>query len=124
MCSPKRYTCILTQTNKPTNKPTDKAKTICFRYRLGDIKIISLRTVIVDRRTDRWKKESERHQPHIVSIYMLPFDRLIKCYTPRKKHRMKTTCFHYIHIDKTAPPTGGHVFSPILTISELVRDTK
>ncbi|KAH3893533.1 hypothetical protein DPMN_017680 [Dreissena polymorpha] len=23
------------------------------------------------------------------------------------------TCFHYIHIKKNAPPTGGHVFSPI-----------
>ncbi|KAH3728015.1 hypothetical protein DPMN_053960 [Dreissena polymorpha] len=32
------------------------------------------------------------------------------------------TCFHYIHIDKTAPPTGGHVFSPIWTIFELVGD--
>ncbi|KAH3832401.1 hypothetical protein DPMN_105687 [Dreissena polymorpha] len=32
------------------------------------------------------------------------------------------TCFHYIHIEKNAPPTGGHVFSPIWTIFELVRD--
>ncbi|KAH3749659.1 hypothetical protein DPMN_184160 [Dreissena polymorpha] len=32
------------------------------------------------------------------------------------------TCFHYMHIEKTAPPTGGHVFSPIWTIFELVRD--
>ncbi|KAH3711748.1 hypothetical protein DPMN_071421 [Dreissena polymorpha] len=32
------------------------------------------------------------------------------------------TCFHYIHIEKTAPPPGGHVFSPIWTIFELVRD--
>ncbi|KAH3804738.1 hypothetical protein DPMN_133027 [Dreissena polymorpha] len=32
------------------------------------------------------------------------------------------TCFHYIHIEKNAPPTGGHVFSPILTIFELVRE--
>ncbi|KAH3802906.1 hypothetical protein DPMN_156603 [Dreissena polymorpha] len=32
------------------------------------------------------------------------------------------TCFHYKHIEKNAPPTGGHVFSPILTIFELVRD--
>ncbi|KAH3699869.1 hypothetical protein DPMN_074831 [Dreissena polymorpha] len=31
------------------------------------------------------------------------------------------TCFHYIHIEKNAPPTGGHVFSPIWTIFELVR---
>ncbi|KAH3689643.1 hypothetical protein DPMN_194660 [Dreissena polymorpha] len=32
------------------------------------------------------------------------------------------TCFHYIHIEKNAPPTGGHVFSPIWTIFEPVRD--
>ncbi|KAH3695614.1 hypothetical protein DPMN_083071 [Dreissena polymorpha] len=32
------------------------------------------------------------------------------------------TCFHNIHIEKTAPPPGGHVFSPIWTILELVRD--
>ncbi|KAH3712206.1 hypothetical protein DPMN_071889 [Dreissena polymorpha] len=31
------------------------------------------------------------------------------------------TCFHYIHIEKNSPPTGGHVFSPIWTIFELVR---
>ncbi|KAH3876277.1 hypothetical protein DPMN_000116 [Dreissena polymorpha] len=29
---------------------------------------------------------------------------------------------HYIHIEKNAPPTGGHVFSPIWTIFELFRD--
>ncbi|KAH3806401.1 hypothetical protein DPMN_134722 [Dreissena polymorpha] len=29
---------------------------------------------------------------------------------------------HFIHIKKNAPPTGGHVFSPIWTIFELVRD--
>ncbi|KAH3804853.1 hypothetical protein DPMN_133145 [Dreissena polymorpha] len=32
------------------------------------------------------------------------------------------TCFHYIHIEKTAPPSGGHVFPPSMTIFELVRD--
>ncbi|KAH3792042.1 hypothetical protein DPMN_145531 [Dreissena polymorpha] len=32
------------------------------------------------------------------------------------------TCFHYIHIEKYDPPTGGHVFSPIWIIFELVRD--
>ncbi|KAH3793215.1 hypothetical protein DPMN_146720 [Dreissena polymorpha] len=31
------------------------------------------------------------------------------------------TCFHYIHIEKNAPPTGGHVFSPIWTIFKLVQ---
>ncbi|KAH3807191.1 hypothetical protein DPMN_135524 [Dreissena polymorpha] len=32
------------------------------------------------------------------------------------------TCFHSIHIEKNAPPTGAYVFSPIWTIFELVRD--
>ncbi|KAH3776780.1 hypothetical protein DPMN_178213 [Dreissena polymorpha] len=32
------------------------------------------------------------------------------------------TCFYYIHIEKTAPPPGGHVFPPIMTICELIRD--
>ncbi|KAH3832715.1 hypothetical protein DPMN_106009 [Dreissena polymorpha] len=32
------------------------------------------------------------------------------------------TCFHYIHVEKNAPPTGGHVFSRIATIFKLVRD--
>ncbi|KAH3789091.1 hypothetical protein DPMN_167260 [Dreissena polymorpha] len=33
------------------------------------------------------------------------------------------TCFHYVHLEKTAlPPTGSHVFSPIWTIFELIRD--
>ncbi|KAH3846539.1 hypothetical protein DPMN_088841 [Dreissena polymorpha] len=32
------------------------------------------------------------------------------------------TCFHYIHLEKTAPPPGGHVFSPIWTIFEFSRD--
>ncbi|KAH3858611.1 hypothetical protein DPMN_101239 [Dreissena polymorpha] len=31
-------------------------------------------------------------------------------------------CFHFIHIEKNAPPTGGHVFSPIPTIFKLIRD--
>ncbi|KAH3849248.1 hypothetical protein DPMN_091644 [Dreissena polymorpha] len=32
------------------------------------------------------------------------------------------TCFHYIHIEKNDPPTGGNVFSPIWTIFNLIRD--
>ncbi|KAH3711751.1 hypothetical protein DPMN_071425 [Dreissena polymorpha] len=31
------------------------------------------------------------------------------------------TCFHYIYREKNYPPTGGHVFSTIWTIFELVR---
>ncbi|KAH3897903.1 hypothetical protein DPMN_022099 [Dreissena polymorpha] len=32
------------------------------------------------------------------------------------------TCFHYKHIEKTAPPPGGQVFPLITTIIKLVRD--
>ncbi|KAH3742169.1 hypothetical protein DPMN_048905 [Dreissena polymorpha] len=32
------------------------------------------------------------------------------------------TSFYYIHKEKTAPTPGGHVFLPIWTIFELVRD--
>ncbi|KAH3868985.1 hypothetical protein DPMN_032140 [Dreissena polymorpha] len=32
------------------------------------------------------------------------------------------TYFHHIHLEKTAPPSGGHVFSPIWTIFELFHD--
>ncbi|KAH3772746.1 hypothetical protein DPMN_174091 [Dreissena polymorpha] len=32
------------------------------------------------------------------------------------------TCFHYVHIKKTAPPPGSHVFPLITTIFKLVRD--
>ncbi|KAH3868428.1 hypothetical protein DPMN_031575 [Dreissena polymorpha] len=31
-------------------------------------------------------------------------------------------CFYYIHIEKTAPPHGGHVFSPFWTFFELVQE--
>ncbi|KAH3878930.1 hypothetical protein DPMN_002831 [Dreissena polymorpha] len=38
-------------------------------------------------------------------------------------HRIQLfTCFHYIHIEKTAPPPDGHVFPPIMTIFELPRN--
>ncbi|KAH3875515.1 hypothetical protein DPMN_038783 [Dreissena polymorpha] len=32
------------------------------------------------------------------------------------------TCFHFIHLEKNAPPTGSHVFSPIWTIFGLIQD--
>ncbi|KAH3804419.1 hypothetical protein DPMN_132704 [Dreissena polymorpha] len=32
------------------------------------------------------------------------------------------TTFHYIHIEKNAPPTGGHVFSPIWIMFEFIRE--
>ncbi|KAH3877404.1 hypothetical protein DPMN_001270 [Dreissena polymorpha] len=39
-----------------------------------------------------------------------------------KKTTVQESSFHYIHIEKNAPPTGGHVFSPIWTIFKLIRD--
>ncbi|KAH3713336.1 hypothetical protein DPMN_073126 [Dreissena polymorpha] len=33
-----------------------------------------------------------------------------------------STCFHYTHIERCAPPPSSHVFSPIWTIFELFRD--
>ncbi|KAH3793800.1 hypothetical protein DPMN_147322 [Dreissena polymorpha] len=33
-------------------------------------------------------------------------------------------CFYYIQKEKNSPPTGGHVFSPIWTIFENVREIK
>ncbi|KAH3749102.1 hypothetical protein DPMN_183593 [Dreissena polymorpha] len=47
-----------------------------------------------------------------------------KCHENLAKNVTSTvfTCFHYIHIEKNAPSTGGHVFSPIPTIFKLVRD--
>ncbi|KAH3819169.1 hypothetical protein DPMN_120902 [Dreissena polymorpha] len=42
-------------------------------------------------------------------------------WTKNVASRVFTYC-RYIHIEKTAPPPGGHVFSPIWTIFELVRD--
>ncbi|KAH3793528.1 hypothetical protein DPMN_147042 [Dreissena polymorpha] len=32
------------------------------------------------------------------------------------------TCFHYIHMEKSARPLAAMFFAPILTIFELVRD--
>ncbi|KAH3801967.1 hypothetical protein DPMN_155632 [Dreissena polymorpha] len=56
---------------------------------------------------------------HIQKTHVLP--RFHKDWTTNTTSRV-FTCFHYIHIEKTVPPTSGHVFSPIWTIFELVRD--
>ncbi|KAH3749368.1 hypothetical protein DPMN_183865 [Dreissena polymorpha] len=49
---------------------------------------------------------------------------LTKCHEDLTKNVTSRVCicFHYIHIEKTAPPPGGHVFSQIWTIFELVQD--
>ncbi|KAH3696319.1 hypothetical protein DPMN_083781 [Dreissena polymorpha] len=40
----------------------------------------------------------------------------------RSPEQSVLTCLHYIHIEKNAPTTGGHVFSPIWTIFKLFLD--
>ncbi|KAH3781715.1 hypothetical protein DPMN_159618 [Dreissena polymorpha] len=74
-------------TNQPTDQPTDRAKTIY--------------------------QTLAQHFAHLRGFH-----------DPRPKNVTSTvfTCFHNIHIAKNAPPTGGHVFSPIRTIFKLVPD--
>ncbi|KAH3710987.1 hypothetical protein DPMN_070485 [Dreissena polymorpha] len=62
--------------------------------------------------------------PPIMTIFKLKTHVLTKFHEDWTKNVTSRvfTCFHYIHIQKTAPPPGGHVFSPIWTIFELVRD--
>ncbi|KAH3821833.1 hypothetical protein DPMN_123601 [Dreissena polymorpha] len=43
-----------------------------------------------------------------------------KYWTKNVSYRL-FSCFHYIHIEKTAPPPGGHVFQMFTTIFKLVR---
>ncbi|KAH3890010.1 hypothetical protein DPMN_014077 [Dreissena polymorpha] len=47
-----------------------------------------------------------------------------KCHEDWEKNASSRlfTCFHYIHIEKTAPPPGGHVLSLITTIFLLNQD--
>ncbi|KAH3740013.1 hypothetical protein DPMN_046708 [Dreissena polymorpha] len=63
---------------------------------------------------DDWAKIVTSRETHVLTKF---HENWVKNVTSRV-----FTCFHYIHIEKNAPPTGGHVFSPIWTIFELVRD--
>ncbi|KAH3822019.1 hypothetical protein DPMN_123788 [Dreissena polymorpha] len=69
-----------------------------------------------DRRTDR---QTDRHKPSGGQTNVLS-----KFNENWAKNVTSTvfTCFHYIHIEKNAQPTGSHVFSRIPTIFKLVRD--
>ncbi|KAH3719822.1 hypothetical protein DPMN_062706 [Dreissena polymorpha] len=117
--------------NQQTNR---RQKQYVPQYRLEDIQIQllkllrSLRTGIVDKQMDRWKKESERHQSRIVSIYMLPFDRLNKMKTTPSPGSLQTDVLTKFHENwaknvtsrvEICPPPGGYVFSSIWTIFEL-----
>ncbi|KAH3876341.1 hypothetical protein DPMN_000181 [Dreissena polymorpha] len=59
------------------------------------------------------------HNCHIQKIHVLT--KFHEDWTKNVTSRV-FTCFHFIHIEKTAPPPGGHVFSPIWAIFELARD--
>ncbi|KAH3735885.1 hypothetical protein DPMN_042445 [Dreissena polymorpha] len=94
------------QTNRPTNgqgKNNTSPTTI-----VGDIKIVTSRfhddlaKIVTSRETNVLTKFHENWAKNVTSRVF--------------------TCFHYVHIEENAPPTGGHVFSPIWTIFELVRD--
>ncbi|KAH3886681.1 hypothetical protein DPMN_010694 [Dreissena polymorpha] len=80
-------------------------------------------------RTDRHTTDKDRSQKLTCAIRKLPpsshkTNVLTKFHENRAKNvtSREFTCFHYIHIEKNAPPTGGHVFSPIWTIFELFGD--
>ncbi|KAH3801203.1 hypothetical protein DPMN_154850 [Dreissena polymorpha] len=66
-----------------------------------------------DRRTDGQKTAPSPWQPFLTKFH----ENWAKNVTSRV-----LTCFYYRHIEKNAPPTGGHVFSLIWTIFELVRE--
>ncbi|KAH3819835.1 hypothetical protein DPMN_121577 [Dreissena polymorpha] len=57
---------------------------------------------------DDWAKRKMRHPTGSHIILTKFYENWAKNVTSRV-----FTCFHYIHKEKTAPPTGGHVFSLI-----------
>ncbi|KAH3864853.1 hypothetical protein DPMN_027883 [Dreissena polymorpha] len=59
-----------------------------------------------------------------LNFYIKETNVLIKFHENWAKNVTSTvfTYFHYIHIEKNGPPTGDHVFSPIWTIFEIVRE--
>ncbi|KAH3735615.1 hypothetical protein DPMN_042150 [Dreissena polymorpha] len=101
--------------------------------------------LFTDRQTDGRTLSDHNSSPRAIAQVLMP--PIIPCYSTDRNHfklnsHIKETnvltkfhenlaknvtsrvftCFHYIHIEKNAPPTGGHVFSPIWTLFELVRD--
>ncbi|KAH3816640.1 hypothetical protein DPMN_118158 [Dreissena polymorpha] len=85
-------------------------------------------TINVASRVLTMKKCPAPWQPYFSSKYIIVTNLLIKFHedwTINVASRVLTilfTCFHYLHIEKTAPTPGGHVFPPIMTIFKLVRD--
>ncbi|KAH3735618.1 hypothetical protein DPMN_042153 [Dreissena polymorpha] len=83
---------------------------------------------VTERQTDR-QTDGRTENCHVPLATMFfnrpePFSNLKKFHENWAKNVTSRvlSCFHYIHIEKNAPPTGGHVFSPIWTIFKLVRE--
>ncbi|KAH3791695.1 hypothetical protein DPMN_145184 [Dreissena polymorpha] len=95
------------RTERRTERRTDNAKSISLRLWLGIINN--------DYLSQKNCPPLSSHETNVLS----------KFHENWAKNVTSTvfTCFHYIHIEKHAPPTGGHVFSPIPTIFKLVRDS-
>ncbi|KAH3887551.1 hypothetical protein DPMN_011568 [Dreissena polymorpha] len=76
-----------------------------------------------DQQTNR-QTGQKQYVPHYYSLTETIFElnSHIKKTNAKNVTSRVFTCFHYIHIEINAPPTGGHVFSPIRTIVELVQD--
>ncbi|KAH3735877.1 hypothetical protein DPMN_042437 [Dreissena polymorpha] len=110
----------LRRTNQQTNRPTNGQgkNNMSPTTIVGDIKIVTSRfhddlAKIVTSRV-QGTKLSQNQETNVLTKF---HENWAKNVTSRV-----FTCFHYVHIEENAPPTGGHVFSPIWTIFELVRD--
>ncbi|KAH3849088.1 hypothetical protein DPMN_091481 [Dreissena polymorpha] len=77
------------------------------------------KTNVLTKLHDHWAKKKVPRQPGSHETHVLT-----KFHNDWTKNMTSSvfTCFHYIHIEKTAPPPGGHVFTPTWTIFEFVRE--
>ncbi|KAH3833325.1 hypothetical protein DPMN_106631 [Dreissena polymorpha] len=89
----------LAQTNQPTNRPTNQK---------------------TNQQTGQKQYVPHYYNINKTNVFTNFHDDWAKIVT--STIQIVFTCFLYIQIEKTAPPTGGHVFSPIWTIFELFHD--
>ncbi|KAH3874495.1 hypothetical protein DPMN_037740 [Dreissena polymorpha] len=104
------------RTERRTERRTDNAKTISLRLWRGIITY--------------FKKTAPPPGGHVFQPIWIIFElnrHIQKTHVLTKFHQdwnitsRVFTCFHYIHIEKSAPLPGGQVFSPIWTIFELAK---
>ncbi|KAH3707823.1 hypothetical protein DPMN_067239 [Dreissena polymorpha] len=96
-------------------------------------------TNILSKFHEHWAKNVTSTPRPLAAMFFLPIPTIFKLVRDINKTNVLTnfhddwakivTCrvltrenCHYIHIEKNAPSTGGHVFSTISTIFEFVRD--